>query len=188
MSPWQLESAQDGPRNLPLKFGQNRVSNSWDIADIEFVWGGWGGVEFTVIFMSNLQLQLRLFCSWVWVLTKILAQKRCQYNKMFDQKKNVYKKFCSSKILVTKKILIQKYFAHKNVAHKKIAPKNFVQKSSAQKRWPKKCCPKSFINIKSVTAEIFLMEKCRQKSLGLKNCCVQNFFSETNFWANKSRL
>ena len=108
--------------------------------------------------------------------------------KCLIKKNNVYKKFCSSKILVTKKILIQKYFAHKNVAHKKIAPKNFVQKSSAQKRWPKKCCPKSFINIKSVTAEIFLMEKCRQKSLGLKNCCVQNFFSETNFWANKSRL
>ena len=30
------------PRNLPLKFGQNRVTNSWDIADIEFlVGGGW---------------------------------------------------------------------------------------------------------------------------------------------------
>ena len=28
---------------LPLKFHQNRVSNSWDIADIEFVWGGWVG-------------------------------------------------------------------------------------------------------------------------------------------------
>ena len=53
MSLWQLESVQDGPRNLPLKFGQNRVSNSWDIADIEFLWGG---VVCTVIFMSNLQL------------------------------------------------------------------------------------------------------------------------------------
>ena len=33
------------PINLPLKFGWNRVSNSCDIADIEFVWvvggGGW---------------------------------------------------------------------------------------------------------------------------------------------------
>ena len=31
MSPGQmslLESVQDGPRNLPLQFGQNRVSNS----------------------------------------------------------------------------------------------------------------------------------------------------------------
>ena len=67
MSPWQLESVQGGPRNLPLKFGQNRVNNSWDIADIEFVWGGW--VVFTVVFVSNLQLQLRLGCSWVGVLT-----------------------------------------------------------------------------------------------------------------------
>ena len=56
MSPLQLESVQDGPRNLPLKFGQNRVSNSLDIYDIEFVWGGWW--IFTIIFMSNLQLQL----------------------------------------------------------------------------------------------------------------------------------
>ena len=31
--------------NLPLKFGPNRASNSWDIADIEFsVVGGGGGV------------------------------------------------------------------------------------------------------------------------------------------------
>ena len=31
MSPFQLKSVQDGPRNLSLKFGQNWVSNSWDI-------------------------------------------------------------------------------------------------------------------------------------------------------------
>ena len=44
MSPWQLELVQDGPRILRLKFGQNRVHNSWDIADIEFaVVGGGGG-------------------------------------------------------------------------------------------------------------------------------------------------
>ena len=40
MSMWQLESILDVPRNLRLKFHQNRVSNSWDIGDIEFVWGG----------------------------------------------------------------------------------------------------------------------------------------------------
>ena len=28
MSPRQLASVKDGPRNLPLKFGQNQVSNS----------------------------------------------------------------------------------------------------------------------------------------------------------------
>ena len=32
---WQLESVQDGPRNQPLKFGQNRVINFWDIADMD---------------------------------------------------------------------------------------------------------------------------------------------------------
>ena len=32
------------PRNLPIKFGQNRVSNSGDIDDVEFpVLGGGGG-------------------------------------------------------------------------------------------------------------------------------------------------
>ena len=56
MLPWQLESVLDVPKNLPLKFHQNRVSNSWDIADIEFVWvvvvvvvGGGGGCK--VIFL-----------------------------------------------------------------------------------------------------------------------------------------
>ena len=35
MSPRHLESVKDGPRNLPLKFGQNRVSISWDIPDMD---------------------------------------------------------------------------------------------------------------------------------------------------------
>ena len=35
----------DIPRNLPLKFGQNRAGNSWVIAVIEFLVGGGGGVK-----------------------------------------------------------------------------------------------------------------------------------------------
>ena len=69
MSLWQLESVQDSHRNLRLKFGQNRVSNSWDITDIEFLWVGgvgWGGVC-TVIFVSNLQLQL----GWGYVVVEL---------------------------------------------------------------------------------------------------------------------
>ena len=38
MSPWQLKSVLNVHMNLPLKFHQNRVSNSWDIAGIEFLW------------------------------------------------------------------------------------------------------------------------------------------------------
>ena len=46
MSLWQLVSVKEGPRSLPLKFGQNWVSNIWDIADIEFMMvGGGGGVK-----------------------------------------------------------------------------------------------------------------------------------------------
>ena len=35
MSLWHLESVQDGPRNLRLKFGQNWISNSRDISDMD---------------------------------------------------------------------------------------------------------------------------------------------------------
>ena len=35
MSLWLLEFVQDGPRNLPLKLGQNRVSNTWYIPDMD---------------------------------------------------------------------------------------------------------------------------------------------------------
>ena len=36
---------QDVPSNLPLKSGRNRVSNCWDIADIEFLWWWVGDSE-----------------------------------------------------------------------------------------------------------------------------------------------
>ena len=35
MPMWHLESVLDVPRNLPLKFHKNRVSNSWDIHDMD---------------------------------------------------------------------------------------------------------------------------------------------------------
>ena len=57
ISPWQLESVLDVPRKLPLKFYQNWVSNSWDIADIEFLW--WVvGVQSQFIVNPNLVLRL----------------------------------------------------------------------------------------------------------------------------------
>ena len=37
MSLWQLESAQEGLRTLPLKFGQNWASNWWDMASFLMV-------------------------------------------------------------------------------------------------------------------------------------------------------
>ena len=36
LSLWQLESVLDVLRNLRLKFGQNWVSISWNISDVEF--------------------------------------------------------------------------------------------------------------------------------------------------------
>ena len=35
ISPWHMASVKDGSRNLPLKFGQNWLSNSWNIADMD---------------------------------------------------------------------------------------------------------------------------------------------------------
>ena len=67
MLPTQLKSVLDVPRNLPLKFHQNMVSNSWYIADIELVWfgwvvwwGGWVGV-LTIFSKSKLQDMLKVF-------------------------------------------------------------------------------------------------------------------------------
>ena len=59
MTFWQLKFVQYGPRNLLLKFGQNWVSNSWDIAYIEFVWvgGRWMGGGLNSFYC---QTQLRL--------------------------------------------------------------------------------------------------------------------------------
>ena len=47
MSLWNFSIFKADLRKLPLKFGQNLVSNSWGKADIGFVWvvgGGDGGV------------------------------------------------------------------------------------------------------------------------------------------------
>ena len=44
------------PRNLPLKFGQNQVGNSWNIADVEFpvdVVGGWVVVVVCKVFFMT---------------------------------------------------------------------------------------------------------------------------------------
>ena len=71
ISLWQLESIQYGPGNLPLKFGQNRVNNSWYFTDIEFaVVGGWVEVvvlDCKVIFISNPPGYFRFRLTWVFI-------------------------------------------------------------------------------------------------------------------------
>ena len=81
LSPWHLASVKDGPWNLPLKFGQNWISNNWDIADIEFpvedpqlIW--WRSTAYmceqSFSYQTQLQLSqvgLRWGWSWVGVLT-----------------------------------------------------------------------------------------------------------------------
>ena len=66
MSTWQLESVQDGPNNLLLKFGKNRISNSRDITDVEFVWvGGVGWYAESFSFSNPTLVELLLSCRWV---------------------------------------------------------------------------------------------------------------------------
>ena len=71
MSLWQLSIVKEKYRNLPLKFGQNQMSKSWDIADIEFpvvVGGGGGGVK------SFLWLRLCMVELWLsWSFDSMLA-------------------------------------------------------------------------------------------------------------------
>ena len=58
------------PTNLLLKFNQNRVRNSWDIDDIEFVWWWWWN---KVIFLSNPTFEL----SWGWVGAVTVGSNTC---------------------------------------------------------------------------------------------------------------
>ena len=60
MSPWQLESILNVHRNLPLKFHQNRVSNTWDIADIELLWSGWVGFAESFYCQTQICVEVRL--------------------------------------------------------------------------------------------------------------------------------
>ena len=65
MSPEQLKSVQDGPRNLFLMFGQNRVSNSWDIDDIEFEVvllrvGGWVSENGNKAISASIEFEVEL--------------------------------------------------------------------------------------------------------------------------------
>ena len=48
----EYQAVLDVHRNLPLKFHQNRVSNSLDIADIEFLWCGSDATTTTVVIVA----------------------------------------------------------------------------------------------------------------------------------------
>ena len=76
MSPWRFITILDVPRNLPLEFGYNLVSDTWDIKDIEFHWW-WVGGGCKAMFKSNPTVWLRL--RWDFsnneTLQKILAVK-----------------------------------------------------------------------------------------------------------------
>ena len=82
MSSWQLESVVDVPRNLSLKFHQNRVSNSWDIADIEFVWWWWVGCAKSFYGQTQPCVEVRLgFWQLYWISVFLSYQKQYQYKK-----------------------------------------------------------------------------------------------------------
>ena len=120
MSLWHLESVQHDPRNLRLKFCQNRFGNSWDITDIEFSGGSWWWVVVVVcrvIFVSNPTLgYVRLNWGWVGVLTIFIGPKTFPGPKNFFFIKFLYSNFFDLNFLWTenvcwnKKILTQIFF------------------------------------------------------------------------------
>ena len=63
MSPWQLESVLDVPRNLHLKFHQNRVSNSWGIANIVLLMRKPGSLKF---YLQLRKFPLHIVCLRYW--------------------------------------------------------------------------------------------------------------------------
>ena len=78
MSPWQLDFVLNVHRNLPLKFHQNRVSNSWDIADIGFLW--WG-LKSHFLVKPNRCVEVRL---GFWQLSKVWLNKTSILNLSFQ--------------------------------------------------------------------------------------------------------
>ena len=60
---WQMFIIKKEQGKLHLTFGKNRMSKSWDIADIEFLVGGWWMDQSNFHVMSNPTFEL----SWGWV-------------------------------------------------------------------------------------------------------------------------
>ena len=57
ISLWYMISVKDDPKKATSKLGPNQVSNCWDIADIEFLVGGWWvGGQWTRVFSCPTQL------------------------------------------------------------------------------------------------------------------------------------
>ena len=88
---WQYNSVQNGPRNLPLKFGSNRVSNSWDITDIEFLWVvGWcAKVGSLTAAKKSAKEALGRQCGFFWYLGPQLVRigvKKCAFSSLGTNK------------------------------------------------------------------------------------------------------
>ena len=75
MLPWQLESVLDVPKNQTLKFHQNRVSKSCDIANFKFLWWWWwmGCAKsfLCLIYLRLCLVEVDLSYCWVGVLTNV---------------------------------------------------------------------------------------------------------------------
>ena len=106
------------PRNLPLKFSQNRIRSSWDIDDVEFpmVGGGWW---WKVIFVSNPTFVMigwfNLWLSLGWYKScKKSLNKNCEHQLLNKFKIKVLNKSCIQRIAksncqqLLKRLLAQK--------------------------------------------------------------------------------
>ena len=122
-----MESVLDVPRNLRLKFCQNRFSNSWDITDIEFSGGGWWVCK--VIFVSNPTLgYVRL--NWGWVGNLTISNLFCTVTNL-GQENNLSKSFGSQIFLIQQNFGSTKFLNLKNLDRKTLAI-SIINKSTAK--------------------------------------------------------
>ena len=93
---WQLESVLDVPKNMHLKLNQNRVSCSWDIPDIGFVWWGvwvWYAKSFlcgTLLRVSSVNVEFS--CGWVGALKIWDRPGRRSFSNLCDYQFNLHNK------------------------------------------------------------------------------------------------
>ena len=112
MSQWQCKSVQNGPRNLPLKFGSNRASNSWDITDMEFVWVG--GVQSHFHIKPNFRwIVIELTLSWGFDKNSLQAHVYIQTDTSGD-----HCSYCEKNYKNKNSLWVHKYRSHEQSGHR----------------------------------------------------------------------
>ena len=187
MSPWLFASVENGSRNPPLKFGQNRASNSWDMASF----GPNSKGRFLRPFLTDANphsdlcpgnicpgnicpYQEYLSCYWPNFDQTFWTQFFAGF-KFFDPKFLWTQNFVDSKFLWTQKIFDLKLYQPKKILDQKLffSPKSCLIKNYGSYIWTKKrFFDNMFLNQRFFWINIFWTKKCLDLT----------FFWNENFW------